>query len=243
MSPANAPAGETASHADGLSTVTAAAQALSAESDPAVAMPTPSADASPADTPPLHEALGAFADTISSAMQTLADHVQAHGAQADDLSPVLQHVGAMADSAAAMVNDIAAAAMPALPPLPSMTETVDHVLDGTPLPELPAVSSVAQTADHALEAASLPELPAIPAVPQALDHVLGAGAAPDLPAIHTDVPASMLGAADAAVDHVAAPIVEAQPLQIGFLGQSYTEVHDPHDLGSHGMGSMLDGIV
>jgi hypothetical protein len=33
------------------------------------------------------------------------------------------------------------------------------------------------------------------------------------------------------------------PLQIGFLGQSYTEVADPHDPGSHGMTSMLHGLV
>jgi hypothetical protein len=122
-----------------------------------------------------------------------------------------------------MVNDIAATALPALPGLPALpavTETVHQVLDAT-----------------------LPELPVIPAVPQVLDHVLGAASPPDLPAIHTDLPASVLGAADAVIDHVAAPIIEAQPLQIGFLGQSYTEVHDPQDPGSHGLTSMLHGMV
>jgi hypothetical protein len=302
---------EAASHVDGLSTATAVAQTLSADAEPSVAVANPSAETPQGDTPPpLHETLGALADTISTAMQTLVDHVQANAALPDQMTSVLQHVGAMADSASALASDIAGAAGPGLasgvlssvpdtldhvlsaPPLPELpavpsvaqtldpvtqtvdhvlgaaplpdlpavpsvaqmldpvTQTVDHVLDAAPVPELPAVpsvvqtpDSVTQTVDHVLGAAPLPELPAIPPVTQTLDHVLGAASAPDVPAVHVDLPASVLGAADSMVDHITAPIVETPPLPIGFLGQSYTEVHDPQDTGSHGLTSMLHGLV
>jgi hypothetical protein len=196
-------------------------------------------------------------------MRTLADHVQASTPDTDQVSSMIHHVGTIADSASALASDLGVPSLPSLPGLPSVTATVDHVLGAASLPELPSLSSATATVDHALQAVSLPELPllpavtatvdhalapvpelpALPSVSTMLDHVLGAAALPDISAIHADLPAAVLGATAPVVDHVAAPIVEAAPLQIGFLGQSYTDVNDPHDLGSHGIGSMLHGLV
>ena len=272
------------------------AQTLPTGDEPPAAVPGLAVEPSYTDTPPLHEALATIADSFSSAMKTLADHVQSNAPAPDQLSAVIQHVGAMADSALALASDLGAptlpslpelpvlptvtgavdhalgimslpelpalpsvtgtldhtlqtASLPELPSLPSVTGTLDHTLQAVSLPELPSLPSVTSTADHAAAAASLPELPplpsapAVPAVPAALDHVLGAAAPPDLPAVHTDVPTTVLGASEPVVDHVAAPVVDTPPLQIGFLGQSYTDVHDMHDLGVHGMPSMLHGMV
>jgi hypothetical protein len=261
--PAHASSVELPSHVDGLSAATAVAQTLPTTDEPLVA-PSPSVDATHADTPPpLHETLATIADSFSSAMKTLADHVQSNAPEPDQLSSVIQHVGAMADSAVALANDLGAPALPSLPELPllpSVTATVDHALGAVSLPELPSLPSVEATVDYALQAVSLPELPSLtstidhalqapslpelPAASASLDHALGAASPPDLPPVHTDVPAAVLGAPEPVVDHLAAPVVEAPPLQIGFLGQSYTDMYDPHDLGGvHGMGSMLHGMV
>ena len=45
-------------------------------------------------------------------------------------------------------------------------------------------------------------------------------------------------------DHAAAPVADVPPLQLGFLGQSYVDAADHHhDAGSHGMNSLLHGLV
>ena len=269
---AHASAVEAAAHVDGLSSATAVAQTLPTGDEPSAAAPSSAVEPTHTDTPPpLHEALATIADSFSSAMKTLADHVQANAPEPDQMSSVIQHVGAMADSALALANDLGAPTLPSLPELPLLsfvTDTVDHTLQAVSFPELPSLPSVPTTVDHALQvvslpelpslssvtstvdqavAASLPELPALPSVPTApatLDHVLGSATAPDLPSGHTDLPATVLGASEPVVDHIAAPVVEAPPLQIGFLGQSYTDMHDPHDPGgAHGMPSMLHGMV
>jgi hypothetical protein len=64
--------------------------------------------------------------------------------------------------------------------------------------------------------------------------VLSAG--PPLEPVHADT-------AMPVVDHVAAPALELPPLQLGFLGQSYTDVVDHHDNGSHSLNSPLHGFI
>jgi hypothetical protein len=233
-------AGPAVPHFDGPAEKAAVTQTHSVELDRPAALDDPvalessvAAPSAPAEgqhidaAPPLHETLASIADTFSSAMKTLVDHVQVSTPEPDHLSSVLQHLGTMADSAVALAGEIVPTSMPALPELPALSP----------------ITSISATVDHVLDAVALPSLPAMPSVPQVLDHVLGAPSLPDLPALHTDLPASVLGAAEATFDHLVAPIVEAAPLQIGFLGQSYTEVGDPHDPGSHGMTSMLHGLV
>jgi hypothetical protein len=192
------------------------------------ALPEPSRESLQTDAPPaLHETLASVADTISSAMKTLVEQVQAGGPQSEALSSVLPHVSAMADSAAALAHDIAVTFAPPSFEAPSFSSL-------STLPELPALHLELPALDQILGAATAPELPA-------LDEVLGA--ATHAAAFDADLPASVLGAPEAAFDHLAAPIVESAPLQIGFLGQSYTESVDSHDASQHGMPSLLHGLV
>lgn len=217
---ASEPERGTAAAAVPAATPAAAVPAAAAEhiEKPAVAI-------EPAPPPIAPEtAIAGIAQNISEAMDTLVDQIKALPTSIDGLSTLVQHATDIGAIAGQMVDEISSTAL-------KDVEELSEVLGGPPLDlgtitaplDLPASILGAATdgigASHGGDAV-LPVLNTIPL----------------LEPVHADV-------AMPVVDHVAAPVMELPPLQLGFLGQSYTDVADHHDTGSHSLTSPLHGFI
>jgi len=169
-------------------------------------------------------AIAGIAQHISEAMDTLVDQIKALPTSIDGLSTLIQHATDIGAIAGQMVDEISSAALKGV-------EGLSEVLGGPSL-DLGTISTPLDLPASILGAAT---------------DGIGASHGGDavLPVLNT---ASLQEPvhADAAmpvVDHVAAPVMELPPLQLGFLGQSYTDVVDHHDNGSHSLNSPLHGFI
>ena len=193
------------------------------ERGPAAAAAAPAAEhidkpAASIEPPPTPEtAIAGIAQHISEAMDTLVDQIKVLPTSVEGLSSLVQHATDIGAIAGQMVEEISSAALKGVEGLSEVLggPSLDLGTIGAPL-DLPAsILGAAHGGD-----AALPTL----------------NTAPLLEPVHAD-------AAMPVVDHVAAPVVELPPLQLGFLGQSYADVADHHDNGSHSLNSPLHGFI
>lgn len=197
-------------------------------SDPAV-VPGPPAEPiekPPASTEPAtpETAIAGIAQHISTAMDTLVDQIKALPTSIEGLSTLVQHATDIGAIAGQMVEEISSAALKGV-------EGLSEVLGGPPL-DLGTISAPLDLPASILGAAT---------------DGIGASHGGDavLPVLNTASLHEPLHADTAmpVVDHVTAPVTELPPLQLGFLGQSYTDVVDHHDNGSHSLNSPLHGFI
>jgi hypothetical protein len=177
------------------------------------------------ESPPAPEAaIAGIAQHISEAMDTLVDQIKALPTSIDGLSTLVQHATDIGAIAGQMVEEISSAALKGV-------EGLSEVLGGPPI-DLGTISAPLD-----LPASILGAVTDGIAASHDGDAVLPVlNTAPLQEPVHAD-------AAMPVVDHVAAPIVELPPLQLGFLGQSYTDVADHQDNGSHSLNSPLHGFI
>jgi hypothetical protein len=185
--------------------------------------PAASAEPAPLTTAP-EAAIAGIAQHISEAMDTLVDQMKALPTGIEGISSLVQHATDIGAIAGQMVNEISSAALKGV-------EGLSEVLGGPPL-DLGTISAPLDLPASILGAAT--------------DGV-GAGHGGDavLPILNVGPPLEPAHADTAmpVVDHVAGPALELPPLQLGFLGQSYTDVVDHHDNGSHSLNSPLHGFI
>lgn len=172
----------------------------------------------------VHATLSSAAESISSAMKTLIDHVEGLKGEMPGLATLQHQFDGLAENASHLAQEIASAAGATANPI-----DLSELLGGPTLQIVPhATDFVADQLPPALLGAEVPDAASglvstvVAAVPQV--------AALELP--HDPGP------------HDPGTIVaELAPLQLGFLGQSYTDSGDTHDVGSHGLVSPLHGFI
>jgi hypothetical protein len=169
-------------------------------------------------------AIAGIAQNISEAMNTLVDQIKALPTSIDGISSLVQHATDIGAIAGQMVDEISSTVLKGV-------EGLSEVLGGPPL-ELGTIGTPLDLPASILGAAT----DGIGASQggDAVLPMLNTASLPD--PVHAD-------AAMPVVDHVAAAVVELPPLQLGFLGQSYTDVADHHDNGSHSLTSPLHGFI
>jgi hypothetical protein len=193
-----------------------------------------SADAPSLSSPELvHASLSSAADSISSAMKTLIDHVEGLKGEMPGLATLQHQFDGLAENASHLAQEIATAAGATMSGL-------THPLDLSELLGGPATPAVPGTADFAL--GELPpsilgaEVPGAETLGQVASGLAPVSVAYDIvSAAQTAMPVDVPNDPGTVVSEVA-------PLQLGFLGQSYTDSGDMHDL-SHGLVSPLHGFV
>lgn len=161
---------------------------------------------------------------IDKAMNTLVDQSKALPTSIDGISSLVQHATDIGAIAGRMVDEISSTVLKGF-------EGLSEVLGGPPLElgtigsplDLPGIDPASRHRWHWREPCGDAVLP-----------MLNAASLPD--PVHADATMPV-------VDHVAAAAVELPPLQLGFLGQSYTDVADHHDDGSHSLTSPLHGFI
>jgi len=191
---------------------------------------TPSPDTAASSSPPAAEAvqasLSSAAQSISGAMKTLIDHVEGLKAEMPGLSGLQHQFDGLAEDAGRLAQGIASATGAALQPI-----DLSELLGGPALQALPA------TADLVTQQLPATLLGAEGPVGIALGNV-------DSPSVAHDVVQAVpeIAGIDLPQD-VSMIVADVAPLQLGFLGQSYTDSGDAHDFGSHGLVSPLHGFI
>jgi hypothetical protein len=159
-------------------------------------------------------------------MGALVEQMRSLSASSDVMPSLVQHATDIGDIAGQMLQEISSSASKGIdglsevlggPRLDLVTSSGPSDLQGLPASILGAVTNVAGTGHD--NNGGLPVFHAAP-----------------LESLHVD-------AAVPVADHAPPTIVEIPPLQLGFLGQSYTDVADHHDNGSHSLTSPLHGFI
>jgi len=187
----------------------------------------PSEATSASDPTPesLQASLSSAAQSISSAMKTLIDHVEGLKAEIPALSTLQHQFVGLAEDADRLAQEIA-----------SVSDAAAQALDLSELLGGPAL----QTVPHA--AGPVTKLPATLLGAEGPVGAVLENAAPLSTGQDVVQAAPQIAGID--LSHDAAMIfAEAAPLQLGFLGQSYTDSGDAHDFGSHGLVSPLHGFI
>jgi|GEM_PF-5763554 len=181
------------------------------------------------DTMTPQEAIADLAQQISSTMDALVEQMRSLPTDFEAMSSLIHHATDIGNIAGQMVNEISATTLRGI-------EELSEVLGGPP-------------ADLGAATGALNMLPA--SILGAATDAVGAGPGGDaaLPIFNAAAPEPLPAAALPAdlalpvLDHAVAPATELPPLQLGFLGQSYTDVVDPHDNGSPSLTSPLHGFI
>lgn len=173
----------------------------------------------------LQASLSSIAQSISSAMKTLIDHVEDLKAEMPTLSTLQQQFDGLAQDADRLAQEIASVS-DAAAPAPDLSE----LLGG------PALLTVLHTAGPVTE---------LPATLLGAEGPLGAalGNTAPMSTIQDVTPAAPQVSGIDPPHDAAMAVAEVAPLQLGFLGQSYTDSGDAHDFGSHGLVSPLHGFI
>jgi hypothetical protein len=167
----------------------------------------------------VHVTLSSAADSISSAMKTLIDHVEGLKGEMPGLATLQQQFDGLAENASHLAQEIASA-----------SGATAHAIDLSELLGGPALQAVPHATD--LVADQLPPSLLGAEIPSAISGLV--------PTVGTPEP--QLAVTDLAHDP-GTVVSDVAPLQLGFLGQSYTDSGDTHDFGSHGLVSPLHGFI
>jgi hypothetical protein len=176
------------------------------------------------------EAIAGLAQHISSTMDALVEQMRSLPTDFEALSSLINHATDIGNIAGQMVNEISATAVKGI-------EGLSEVLGGPPV-DLGAATSPLNMLPASILGAAADTVGAGPGGDQALPMLKAAALEPVVHAdiLHPDLAMPVL-------DHATAPAPETPPLQLGFLGQSYTDVVDHHDNGSHSLTSPLHGFL
>jgi hypothetical protein len=170
------------------------------------------------------EAIAGLAQHISTTMDALVEQMRSLPTDFEAMSSLIHHATDIGNIAGQMVNEISATTLKGI-------EGLSEVLGGPPV-DLGAATGPLNMLPPSILGAAADAVGAGPGGDAALP-ILNAAALAPLPA---DLALPVL-------DHAAVPATEMPPLQLGFLGQSYTDVVDPHDNGSHSLTSPLHGFI
>ncbi|MBI3196521.1 MAG: hypothetical protein HYZ40_03205 [Rhodospirillales bacterium] len=173
------------------------------------------------------EAIAGLAQQISSTMDALVEQMRSLPTDFEAMSSLIHHASDIGNIAGQMVNEISATTQPGI-------EGLSEVLGGPPADLGAATSPVSMLPASILGAATDP---AGAETGAAALPLLGAAALEPLQAGPLQGDLAM-----PALDHAAMTATEMPP-QLGFLGQSYTDVVDHHDNGSPSLTSPLHGFV
>lgn len=195
-----------------------------------------------------HMALADAAESISTAMKTLLGHVEGLKIGLPGIADLQHQFDGIAEDAGRLAQEISSAAGAGLDGI-----DLSEILGGPALPVVPeTVDALAGSLGDVLSPAGGHSIPAT---------LLGAAepdAVPGLPATGFEIGSVATAALDLPHDAISTRSsgdgietltagelggLGAPPLQLGFLGQSYTDSGTHHDSGSHGLVSPLHGFV